>query len=65
MSDYNYDHFTLSDEEQAAFDAFRRTSRVGLRAPDAELVDAVSGQRLRLSSLWRERPLVLEFGSLT
>jgi hypothetical protein len=62
---YNYPHFTMGDEDRAAFAAFQNIARVGSPAPDAELVDAVDERRIRLSALWRERPLVIEFGSLT
>jgi hypothetical protein len=36
----------------------------GERAPDGELT-LVDGERVRFSELWRQRVLVLEFGSFT
>ncbi len=40
------------------------TLRVGDQAPDVELT-RYDGSRLRLSSLWAEKPVVLVFGSCT
>jgi cytochrome oxidase Cu insertion factor (SCO1/SenC/PrrC family) len=42
----------------------RGTLRVGDQAPDLELT-RYDGSRLRLSSLWGKRPVVLIFGSCT
>ncbi len=42
----------------------RGTLRVGDQAPDVELA-RYDGSPLRLSTLWRERPVVLVFGSCT
>ncbi len=36
---------------------------VGQEAPEGELIDAKSGRTVRLSSLWKEKPIVLIFGS--
>lgn len=36
----------------------------GERAPDGEL-QLLDGERVRLSELWHERGIVLEFGSFT
>lgn len=57
---YNYDHFRFGYYTAAREDH----ARAGERAPDGELVD-LDGRSVRLSSLWSERPLVLEFGSIT
>jgi hypothetical protein len=61
---YNYASFPL-DMEQETFDAFPDRLRTGDRAPDGTLVDATTGEEIALSSLWRSRPLVIEFGSFT
>ena len=42
----------------------RGSLRVGHQAPDLELT-AYDGSPLRLSSFWKEKPLVLVFGSCT
>jgi hypothetical protein len=42
----------------------RGTLRVGDQAPDVELA-RYDGGKLRLSSLWEKRPVVLVFGSCT
>lgn len=62
---YNYRTFTLGPEETRAFDEFRERPRVGEPGADAELIDAVTEERVRLSELWKRQPLVIEFGSLT
>jgi hypothetical protein len=65
---YNYARF---DEYVAAGDdlsdeaAFWATPRAGARATDFTLVRLDDGARIRLSDLWRSRPLVMEFGSFT
>ncbi len=58
---YNYAVFQGSDN----FFAFRTVLRVGDLAPDGELVALDSGQPVRLSEFWRERDILIEFGSLT
>lgn len=57
---YNYDHFRFGYYTSAR----EGHARAGEAAPDAELVD-LDGGTVRLSSLWSERPLVIEFGSIT
>jgi cytochrome oxidase Cu insertion factor (SCO1/SenC/PrrC family) len=42
----------------------RGTLRLGDQAPDVELT-RYDGSTFRLSTLWRERPVVLIFGSCT
>ena len=62
---YNYEHFRLDEEELGLFEAFAANSATGVIAPDGQLMDARSGERVRLSELWAKRDLVLEFGSFT
>jgi len=59
---YNYAIFRGEED----FEAFTGRLRVGERASDAALtaLDAPE-EPVSLSSLWRERHLVLEFGSYT
>lgn len=64
MHDYNYATFPLDlcgDE----FAAFRDALPAGTRAPDGVLVDAATGDEVRLGDLWSRGTLVLEFGSFT
>ena len=60
---YNRAHFPI-DLDDAAFNAFKNCLKAGERAPDGALVDAATGETVRLSKLWDD-PLVLEFGSYT
>jgi hypothetical protein len=60
---YNYATFEASEE--AVFPGFRSALPVGSAAPDVAVTVADSGQAARLSGYWRERDLVIEFGSLT
>ena len=43
----------------------RGTLRAGDQAPDLELTSGTTARRLRLSSLWGKKPVVLVFGSCT
>lgn len=64
MDDYNYAHFP-EDLEEPVFEAFKAHLKAGERAPTGTLVDAHSGDEVRLATLWRAPLVVLEFGSLT
>jgi len=57
---YNYAHFNFASYESGA----ERRVRVGAKALDATLF-TLEEQQVRLSDLWMERPIVLEFGSVT
>jgi hypothetical protein len=59
--DYNYAVFTGAED----FAGFMGQPHVGERAPDITLTDLESGALVALAELWRERHLVLEFGSYT
>jgi hypothetical protein len=64
---YNYerfDEYVESGVEEREFGAFPNMLHAGERAPDGEL-QQLDGERVRLSELWRERGIVLEFGSFT
>jgi hypothetical protein len=61
---YNYEFFPL-DMDMPDFQAFPSVLTVGDRAPAGELVDAATGETVKLSSYWRSGPLVIEFGSIT
>jgi len=58
---YNYATFEGSDD----FLAFRRALPVGSPAPDVTTTAADTGEPARLSDYWRDRDLLVEFGSLT
>jgi len=62
--DYNYASFPL-DMDGIDFEDFPAALKVGARAPGGELIDAATGESVRLSAYWRSGPLVIEFGSIT
>jgi hypothetical protein len=62
---YNYegfDEYVESGVGEGEFGAFPNMLHAGERAPDGEL-QQLDGAHVRLSELWRERGIVLEFGS--
>lgn len=66
--DYNYEHFDTyveSGVEAAEFAAFAEHLHAGQPAPDAVLTTLDGEGRVRLSDRWRQRMVVLEFGSFT
>lgn len=67
MGAYNYecfDAYVESGEDEREFGSFPNVLHAGERAPDGELV-VLDGERVRLSELWRQQGVVLEFGSFT
>ena len=62
MDTYNQQHFPL-DMEESLFDLFDRTPRPGARALNGTLTDLADGSAVTLKSLWKQGPLVVEFGS--
>jgi hypothetical protein len=65
---YNYAHFDdyVADGGDLADEAaFWASPRAGQRAPDFTLLRLGDGTGVRLSDLWRSKPLVMEFGSFT
>jgi hypothetical protein len=62
MSAYNYESFPI-DMDAAVFAGFRDHIRPGDRAPDGALIDANTGESVRLSDYRRDGPLIVEFGS--
>ena len=64
---YNYEHFDAyveSGDDEREFAAFPNMLHAGERAPDGELT-LLDGEGMRLSELWRQQGLMLEFGSFT
>jgi hypothetical protein len=67
VSAYNYerfDEYVTSGADEPEFAGFPNVLHAGERAPDGEL-RLLDGSTLRLSDVWRERGIVLEFGSFT
>lgn len=58
---YNYEEFVGSED----FLAFRTALPVGSPAPDFPATLLASGETVSLSDFWRERDVLIEFGSLT
>ena len=64
MAKYNYDKFPLNMTADE-FTNFPDFLHVGQKAPDGELTDAATGERVELSDYWKNGLLVVEFGSIT
>lgn len=63
--EYNRPSFPL-DMDGPLFAGFRDgTPHPGEPAPDGDMTDAATGERIKLSGLWRNSHLVIEFGSIT
>jgi hypothetical protein len=65
---YNYprfDEYIAARRDMADEDAFRASPWAGQRVPDFTLPRLGDGVGVKLSDLWRSRPLVMEFGSFT
>ena len=65
---YNYpcfDRYVAAGGDLADEAAFWGSPRAGQRAPDFTLPRLGDGDQVRLSDLWRSKPLVMEFGSFT
>jgi hypothetical protein len=65
---YNYprfDEYVAAGGDVADEAAFWASPQAGQRAPDFTLPRLGDGAGVRLSDLWRSRPLVMEFGSFT
>jgi hypothetical protein len=65
---YNYVYFDRHVEagaDDADEAAFRASFGAGEPAGDFPLVRLEDGAQVRLSQLWRSKPLVMEFGSFT
>jgi hypothetical protein len=58
---YNYGTF----EGEEDFAGFRTLLQVGSRAPDFAAILLETGKTVKLSDYWRERDVVIEFGSHT
>jgi hypothetical protein len=65
---YNYsrfDEYVAAGGDLADEAAFWASPRAGQLAADFTLPRLSDGAQVRLSQLWRSRPLVMEFGSFT
>ena len=66
--DYNYarfDEYVESGQDDLEFSSFPHHLHVGMPAPDATLTRLDDGASVRLSELWSDRHLIIEFGSFT
>jgi hypothetical protein len=67
-SEYNYshfDHYVESGQDDVEFSSFAGHLHAGKPAPDATLTRLDDNAPVRLSELWSDRHLVIEFGSFT
>jgi hypothetical protein len=67
-ADYNYAYFdqhVVSGTDIEDEEAFRGSFRAGDLAEDFTLLRLDDGSPVKLSELWRSKPLVMEFGSFT
>lgn len=67
-SAYNYQHFDREVEqgrEEAEFNAFFSQLHAGEHAPDFTALRLNDLQQVRVSNLWQDQNLVMEFGSFT
>jgi len=64
LETYNYETFPL-DMHPEVFENFPSVMKAGEKAPDGELIDAATGESVRLSELWSQAPLMIEFGAIT
>jgi hypothetical protein len=65
---YNYarfDGYVAAGDDIADEAAFWASPRAGQRAPDFTLRRLGDSAQVRLSDMWRSKPLVMEFGSFT
>jgi hypothetical protein len=65
---YNYAHFdehVADGADRVAFECFRQVMPVGRRGADVEVTRLDDETPVRFTELWRSRPLVVEFGSLS
>jgi hypothetical protein len=68
VASYNYsrfDEYVAGGGDMADEAAFWNAPRAGERAADGILPRLGDGAQVRLSELWRSKPLVMEFGSFT
>lgn len=61
LTEYNYPHFSYS---VYGHNPPKTKVHAGMQAIDETVYD-LEGKQLRLSGLWKERPIVVEFGSIT
>jgi hypothetical protein len=67
-ADYNYvyfDEYMAEGGHRRDEAAFRVNFRAGDPAADFSLPRLADGARVELASLWKSKPLVMEFGSFT
>ncbi|TVR20677.1 MAG: hypothetical protein EA387_11300 [Nitriliruptor sp.] len=68
VESYNYatfDGYVATGADIHEFAAWPNLLHVGERAPDIVATSLDTGERLALSSIWKRRSVVVEFGSFT
>ena len=64
MSSYNYDTFPLDFDMQAFID-FSNIANAGTKAPDGKVYNLLTNKWEQLSTYWKEKTTIIEFGSVT
>ena len=64
MSAYNYDAFPLDSHMQAFID-FPNIANAGTKAPDGKVYNLLTKKLEQLSTYWKEKTTIIEFGSIT
>ena len=64
MSAYNYDTFPLDFDMQAFID-FPNIANAGTKAPDGKVYNLLTKELEQLSTYWKEKTTIIEFGSVT
>ena len=64
MSAYNYDTFPLDFDMQAFID-FPNIANAGTKAPDGKVYNLLTKKLEQLSTYWKEKTTIIEFGSVT
>ncbi len=65
---YNYasfDHYVATGADEREFDAWPNLLHVGEHAADIVATSLDTGEQVALSSIWKRRSVVVEFGSFT
>ncbi len=61
---YNYPHFP-DHYSPEPFESFKNLLHVGDEAPDGPVVRLQDQEQVAFSNWWSDKPLVVEFGSVT
>lgn len=64
MNSYNYDTFPLDFDMQAFID-FPNIANAGTKAPEGKVYNLKAQKWEELSSYWKQKTTIIEFGSIT